>query len=78
MALDPDACCQEPEDYPFEVLLLQADDLGFAVQFPPPPVRAWVERFGRRGTEPNELFRSEFGQNSWNLKKKPRKATSLK
>ena len=23
-----------------------------------------VERFGRRGTEPNELFRSEFGQNS--------------
>ena len=27
-------------------------------------VAAWVERFGRRGTEPNELFRSEFGQNS--------------
>ena len=25
-----------------------------------------VERFGRRGTEPFELFRSEFGQNSWN------------
>ena len=24
---------------------------------------AWVERFGRRGTEPNELFRSVFGQN---------------
>ena len=24
----------------------------------------WVERFGRRGTEPNELFRSEFVQNS--------------
>ena len=24
----------------------------------------WVERFGRRGTEPNELFRSEFGENS--------------
>ena len=23
-----------------------------------------VERFDRRGTEPNELFRSEFGQNS--------------
>ena len=23
-----------------------------------------VERFSRRGTEPNELFRSEFGQNS--------------
>ena len=28
--------------------------------------RTWVERFGRRGTEPKELFRSEFGQNSWN------------
>ena len=25
-----------------------------------------VERFDRRGTEPFELFRSEFGQNSWN------------
>ena len=24
----------------------------------------WVERFDRRGTEPFELFRSEFGQNS--------------
>ena len=32
-------------------------------------VRARVERFGRRGTEPNELFRSEFGQNSWNREK---------
>ena len=32
-------------------------------------VEAWVGRFGRRGTEPNELFRSEFGQNSWNQKK---------
>ena len=32
-------------------------------------VLALVERFGRRGTEPNELFRSEFGQNSWNRKK---------
>ena len=30
---------------------------------------AWVERFDRRGTEPFELFRSEFGQNSWNPKK---------
>ena len=30
---------------------------------------AWVERFGWRGTEPFELFRSEFGQNSWNPKK---------
>ena len=27
-------------------------------------VLAWVERFDRRGTEPFELFRSEFGQNS--------------
>ena len=27
----------------------------------------WVERFGRRGTEPNELFRSEFGQNSFKI-----------
>ena len=30
-------------------------------------VFAWVERFGRRGTEPNELFRSESGQNSFKL-----------
>ena len=30
---------------------------------------SWVERFDRRGTEPFELFRSEFGQNSWNRKK---------
>ena len=28
-----------------------------------------VERFDRRGTEPFELFRSEFGQHSWNPKK---------
>ena len=27
-------------------------------------VERWVERFDRRGTEPFELFRSEFGQNS--------------
>ena len=26
-----------------------------------------VERFGRRGTEPNELLRSEFGQNSFKI-----------
>ena len=26
---------------------------------------SWVERFDRRGTEPFELFRSEFGQNSF-------------
>ena len=32
-------------------------------------VFVWVERFDRRGTEPFELFRSEFGQNSWNRKK---------
>ena len=32
-------------------------------------VQTRVERFGRRGIEPNELFRSEFGQNSWNSKK---------
>ena len=32
-------------------------------------VATWVERFDRRGTEPFELFRSEFGQNSWNRKK---------
>ena len=28
-----------------------------------------VERFDRRRTEPFKLFRSEFGQNSWNRKK---------
>ena len=27
-------------------------------------VKLYVERFDRRGTEPFELFRSEFGQNS--------------
>ena len=32
---------------------------------PADPVAPCVERFGRRGTEPNELFRSEFGQNSF-------------
>ena len=26
-----------------------------------------VERFDRRGTEPNELFRSEFGENSFKI-----------
>ena len=31
-------------------------------------LETWVERFGRRGTEPNELFRSKFGQNSWHPK----------
>ena len=30
-------------------------------------VRTSVERFGRRGTEPNELFRSELGQNSFKI-----------
>ena len=29
-----------------------------------PSFRTWAERFGRRGTEPKELFTSEFGQNS--------------
>ena len=29
--------------------------------------RPCVERFGRRGTEPNGLFRSEFGQNSFKI-----------
>ena len=28
---------------------------------------AWVERFDRRVTEPFELFRSEFGQNSFKI-----------
>ena len=32
------------------------------------PVPALVERFDRRGTEPFELFRSEFGQNSVRIK----------
>ena len=32
-------------------------------------VRNWVERFDRRGIESFELFRPEFGQNSWNRKK---------
>ena len=27
----------------------------------------WVERFGRRRTEQNELLRSEFGENSWKI-----------
>ena len=29
-----------------------------------PDVATWVERFGPRGTEQNELLRSEFGENS--------------
>ena len=32
----------------------------------PPAVFPLVERFDRRGTEPFEFFRSEFGQNFWN------------
>ena len=36
---------------------------------PLPAAIPLVERFDRRGTEPFELFRSEFGQNSWNPKK---------
>ena len=42
-------------------------------QRPRQRVHAWVERFDRRGTEPVELFRSEFGQNSWNPKKTTKK-----
>ena len=30
-------------------------------------VVTWVERFDRRGTEPFELFRSEFGQKSFKI-----------
>ncbi len=29
--------------------------------------RGWVGRFDRRGIEPFELFRSEFGQNSFKI-----------
>ena len=35
-----------------------------------PAARPLVERFDRRGTEPFELFRSEFGQNSGTSAKK--------
>ena len=38
----------------------------------------WVERFDRRGTEPFELFRSEFGQNSWNPKKTTKSTVAKK
>ena len=34
---------------------------------PVTPVLTWVERFDRRGTEPFELFRLEFGQNSFKI-----------
>ena len=34
-----------------------------------PSVMDLVERFDQRGTEPNELFRSEFGQNSCKIQK---------
>ena len=57
-------------------LAFAADAPALAVAAPSKPKlkparwsATWVERFGRRGTEPNELFKSEFGQNSWNLKK---------
>ena len=52
--------------------LVPAEDRARALGKPPDyskRVYDLVERFGRRGTEPNELFRSEFGQNSWNPKK---------
>ena len=49
---------------------------------PPAPhhgaVAGWVERFDRRGTEPFELFRSEFGQNSWNPKKTTKSTVAKK
>ena len=41
-------------------------------------VRDLVERFDRRGTEPFELFRSEFGQNSWNPKKTTKSTAAKK
>ena len=39
---------------------------------------ALVERFDRRGIEPFELFRSEFGQNSWNPKKTTKSTVAKK
>ena len=36
----------------------------------------WKVRW-RRGTEPNELFRSEVGQNSWNRKKTTRSSFKI-
>ena len=35
---------------------------------PPAALATLVERFDRRGIEPFELFRSEFGQNSVRIK----------
>ena len=46
-----------------ELLVFQPATRSFQTVIP------WVERFDRRGTEPFELFRSEFGQNSWNRSK---------
>ena len=39
--------------------------------------RSWVERFGRRGTEQNELFRSEFGQNSCKIQEFPLESSKI-
>ena len=47
---------------PFPLL----DQFAAGSQSPSPVVR-WVERFGRRGTEPNKLFRLEVGQNSFKI-----------
>ena len=41
-------------------------------------VRLEVERFDRRGTEPFELFRSEFGHNSWTPKKTTKSTVAKK
>ena len=48
-------------------------------KLPPVPVYILVERFDRRGTEPFELFRSEFGKNSFKIgkKKKEKKKKNL-
>ena len=43
-------------------------DLEDSVPVSEKEVASLVERFDRRGTEPFELFRSEFGQNSVRIK----------
>ena len=44
--------------------VIAGDPAAFLACSKAPRIRLKVERFGRRGTEPFELFRSEFGQNS--------------
>ena len=46
-----------------------AEPAGQPAPRPAVAVQTRVERFDRRGTEPFELFRSEFDQNSLNPKK---------